>query len=176
MAKAISNAWLKSFFTQLRAKIPRVIVSIQQTVSSTADGGKNVFTVTDDKGKTSALTVYNGSKGSAGAKGAQGEKGEAGTAATITVGTVTTGAAGTSAKITNAGTSSAAVLNFTIPRGATGAKGDTGEAGAKGEKGDTGAAGTPAYTAITKSALNALIKAGNADQNTVYLVTDADSF
>ena len=124
MAKAISNAWLKSFFTQLRAKIPRVIVSIQQTASSTADGGKNVFTVTDDKGKTSTLTVYNGSKGSTGAAGAkgekgdtgpqgvQGEKGEAGTAATITLGIVSTGAAGTSAKITNTGTSSAAVLDL----------------------------------------------------------------
>lgn len=107
---------------------------------------------------------------SAGPQGEKGDKGDPGTAATVSVGTVTTGAAGTSAKVTNAGTTSAAVLNFTIPRGATGA------AGATGEKGDTGAAGTPAYTAITKSALNALIKAGNADQDTVYLVTDADTY
>jgi hypothetical protein len=45
----------------------------------------------------------------------------------VTVGTVTTGAAGTQATVTNAGTSGAAVLNFTIPRGAagTGATGGT---------------------------------------------------
>lgn len=46
-----------------------------------------------------------------------------GDAATVTVGTVTTGAAGSSAIVTNSGTSSAAVLNFTIPRGNTGASG-----------------------------------------------------
>lgn len=46
-----------------------------------------------------------------------------GDAATVTVGTVTTGAAGSSAIVTNSGTTSAAVLNFTIPRGNTGASG-----------------------------------------------------
>jgi hypothetical protein len=44
-------------------------------------------------------------------------------AATVTVGTTTTGNAGTNASVTNGGTSSAAVFNFTIPRGATGAAG-----------------------------------------------------
>jgi hypothetical protein len=46
-----------------------------------------------------------------------------GEAATITVGTVTTGAAGSSVVVTNVGTSLDAVLDFTIPRGATGASG-----------------------------------------------------
>jgi hypothetical protein len=41
--------------------------------------------------------------------------------ATVSVGTVTTGAAGTSAIVTNAGTATAAILNFTIPRGDVGA-------------------------------------------------------
>jgi hypothetical protein len=36
------------------------------------------------------------------------------------VGTTTTGAAGSAAAVTNSGTSSAAVLNFTIPQGASG--------------------------------------------------------
>lgn len=44
--------------------------------------------------------------------------GPPGTAATITAGTTTTGAAGTSAAASNSGTSSAAILDFTIPRGA----------------------------------------------------------
>jgi len=42
---------------------------------------------------------------------------EKGDAATVTVGTTTTGDPGTSATVTNSGTTSAAVLNFTIPRG-----------------------------------------------------------
>ena len=47
----------------------------------------------------------------------------AGSAATITVGTVATGAAGSSVSVTNSGTSSAAVLNFTIPKGDAGGSG-----------------------------------------------------
>lgn len=47
-------------------------------------------------------------------------RGPQGAAATVTVGKVTTGEAGTSAAVTNSGTSGAAVLNFTIPRGAQG--------------------------------------------------------
>ena len=50
-------------------------------------------------------------------------RGSTGTAATIAVGTVTTGAAGSSASVTNSGTSSAAVFDFTIPKGDTGAAG-----------------------------------------------------
>jgi hypothetical protein len=52
-----------------------------------------------------------------------------GAAATVTVGTTTTGAAGTNASVTNSGTTSAAVFNFTIPRGDTGATGATGASG-----------------------------------------------
>ena len=55
-----------------------------------------------------------------------GPKGDAGTAATITVGTTTTLAPGSSATVANAGTSSAAVFNFGIPTGATGAAGANG--------------------------------------------------
>jgi len=52
-----------------------------------------------------------------------GSSGPAGTAATITVGTVTTGAAGSSASVSNSGTTTAAVFDFSIPRGATGLAG-----------------------------------------------------
>lgn len=44
----------------------------------------------------------------------------------ISVGTTTTGAAGTSASVTNSGTSSAPVLNFTIPQGLPGGSGPAG--------------------------------------------------
>lgn len=50
-------------------------------------------------------------------------QGPPGDDATVTVGTVTTGAAGTSVIITNVGTASGAILDFTIPRGDTGASG-----------------------------------------------------
>ncbi|RZU39316.1 collagen-like protein [Edaphobacter modestus] len=81
--------------------------------------------------------------------GTQGPKGDPGTAATISVGTVITGAAGTSASIVNGGTSSAAVLNFTIPQGIQGIKGDTGAAGPQGNPGPTGATGEQGLTGAT---------------------------
>jgi hypothetical protein len=71
-------------------------------------------------------------KGNTGATGAAGTNG---VAATIAVGSTTTGVAGSNAAVANSGTSSAAVFDFTIPRGdvgATGATGATGPAGADG--------------------------------------------
>ena len=67
-----------------------------------------------------------GLQGLQGLPGPQGIQGAAGTAATIKIGTVTTGAAGTAAKVVNSGTTSAAVLDFTIPQGAKGEKGEQG--------------------------------------------------
>lgn len=61
-----------------------------------------------------------------GPQGDPGPQGVPGTAATVNVGTTQTGEAGTEATVQNGGTTSAAVLNFVIPRG---------------EKGDTGATG-----------------------------------
>jgi len=61
-----------------------------------------------------------------GPPGDKGDKGDTGTAATLAVGTVTTGAPGSSASASNSGTTSAAVLDFTIPAGQTGATGAPG--------------------------------------------------
>ena len=58
--------------------------------------------------------------GQPGPNAGTGPKGDPGAAATVTVGTVTTGAPGTQAQVTNSGTTSAAVLDFVIPRGADG--------------------------------------------------------
>ena len=58
-----------------------------------------------------------------------GLKGDPGMAATITVGTVETSDSGSNAQVYNAGTSSAAILNFVLPRGAQGPKGDPGGIG-----------------------------------------------
>lgn len=105
---------------------------------------------------TGHLAVWDGSqwkdvgqiKGDKGDTGPKGDPGADGAAATVTVGTVSTGEPGTEATVVNGGTSSAAVLNFTIPRGAQGVQGPAGADGAdgaqgqKGEKGDPGAPGT----------------------------------
>ena len=56
-------------------------------------------------------------------KGDTGADGSDGAAATVAVGSTTTGAAGSSASVTNSGTSSAATFDFTIPKGDTGATG-----------------------------------------------------
>jgi hypothetical protein len=58
--------------------------------------------------------------------GSAGPSRPAGAAATMTIGTVTTGAAGTQASVTNSGTATDAVLNFTIPQGAPGTGGGGG--------------------------------------------------
>ena len=63
----------------------------------------------------SAWQVVAGSR--PGAQGPTGATGPAGSSATIAVGTVTTLAAGQNASVTNSGTASAAILNFSIPAG-----------------------------------------------------------
>ena len=57
------------------------IQSVEQTTTSSSDGGSNVITVTKTDGSKSTFTVKNGSKGSQGEKGdtgAQGPKGDKG--------------------------------------------------------------------------------------------------
>ena len=60
---------------------------------------------------------------------------------TILVGTTTTGDPGTSALVTNSGTTDNLVLDFNIPRGATGATGPSGPQGLQGATGATGPTG-----------------------------------
>jgi len=136
------------------------------TVTTGAAGSSATVT----NGGTSSAAVLNfaiprGDTGPAGATGA------AGTAATVAVGTVTTGAAGSPATVTNAGTSSAAVLNFAIPRGDTGATGPAGATGAQGPAGvvaatapityDSGSQ-TVAISAATTSAAGSMSAADKA--------------
>ena len=108
--------------------------------SDGADGSAatiSVGTVTTGSAGSSATVTNSGSSSAAtfdfsipqGAAGADGSDGADGSAATITVGTVTTGAAGSAATVTNAGSSSAAVFNFSIPQGAAGADGADGADG-----------------------------------------------
>lgn len=85
-----------------------------------ADTGSLAFNIsgTLTTGQTFAITklqTFNKNK-----------RGTAGSAATVLIGTVSTGAAGTSASVNNSGSSSAAILNFTIPQGNIGTTGNTG--------------------------------------------------
>jgi len=99
-------------------------------------------------GETSVVTVVTaGPQGPQGADGAQGPQGEG--SATVTIGTVTTGNAGSSATVTNVGTTTAATLDFTIPRGDTGATGSQGIQGVAGNDGSDGAAATIAVGTVT---------------------------
>lgn len=93
------------------------ISSITKTSSA---GLIDTYTITYTNLNTDTFTVTNGKDGI---------DGQDGSAATISVGTVTTGPAGSSASIVNSGTSSAAVFDFTIPKGD---KGDIGDTGAQG--------------------------------------------
>ena len=79
-------------------------------------------------------------------KGDTGATGAVGSAGTVTIGTTTTGSAGGNASVSNSGTSSDAVLNFTLPKGASGA---AGVQGSRGLTGDTGAAGDNATIQIS---------------------------
>lgn len=103
------------------------------TVGTVTTGAPGSSASVVNAGSSSAavlnFTIPAGATGATGATGPQGAAGASGAAATVSVGTVTTGAAGSSASVTNSGSSSAAVLNFTIPAGATGPQGPQGPAG-----------------------------------------------
>ena len=81
----------------------------------------NIKGAKGDKGDTGAQGI----QGVKGDKGDTGEQGLQGIAATIRIGSVYTGEPGTNASVTNSGTSTNAILNFTIPRGNPGSGGGT---------------------------------------------------
>lgn len=121
------------------------ITSVKQTTTSTADGGKNVVTVTLSNGQTSTFEVKNGSKGSTGAAGKDGSAGADGK----------NGADGNGIKSAVLNANYTLTLTFTdgtsytTPsiRGATGATGATGAAGSNGKDGSNG-------TSVTVSSVN----------------------
>jgi hypothetical protein len=86
-------------------------------------------------------TGNTGPQGPQGDPGLDGADGADGAAATISLGTVTTGVAGSSVIISNSGTTSAAVFDFTIPEGDTGPQGDQGIQGVQGIQGIQGETG-----------------------------------
>jgi hypothetical protein len=111
------------------------------------DAGKAYFVAADGD-----LYIWDGSAFPADGSGTT-FQGPAGTAATVAVGTVTTGAAGSSAAVVNAGTSNAAVLNFTIPKGDKGDTGNTGDTGTAGTNGTKWFNGAGAPGSVSGSAV-----------------------
>ena len=99
---------------------------LQGTVGAT--GATGASGPAGDVGATGSAGAT-GPQGLQGLAGATGATGAQGSAATVAIGSVTTGAAGSSASVTNAGTSGAATFNFTIPQGVTGTGFANGTAG-----------------------------------------------
>ena len=88
-----------------------------------------------------------------------------GPACTVAVGTTTTGVAGTSASVSNSGITSAATLNFTIP------KGDAGVAGPQGIKGDTGLPGIQGPAGPAPSGTGAVVVSNGVLQTPIVVTT-----
>ena len=126
-----------------------------------------------------------------------GGKGDKGDAATITVGSTYTLPAGSSATVTNSGTTSDAILNFGIPRGNEGARGETGATGngissitlnpnytltirytngtsynTTSVRGETGADGFSPIATVAKSGDTATISITDAEGTTTAEITD----
>ena len=92
------------------------------TVTSTTDNISSVNpSINVVKSGTTAAPIFDFQfSGFKGAQGDPGSAGPSGAAATITVGTVTTLPSGSNATVTNVGSTSAAVFDFGIPKGADG--------------------------------------------------------
>ena len=116
--------------------------SLQRRITHVSDPTDDQDAATKKYVDTKVSEIPAGPQGDPGEPGPQGDPGTPGAAATITVGTTTTGEAGTEAAVTNSGTTSAAVLNFTIPKGAKGDKGDKGDLGPQGPQGEPGEVST----------------------------------
>ena len=118
-------------------------------------GNSNIIPTSD----TAVWSVMT-SKGDTGATGATGSAG------TVTIGTTTTGSAGGNASVSNSGTSSDAVLSFTLPKGASGTAGVQGSIGLTGATGAAGDNATIAIGTVTTLPENSSVTVANAGTDT----------
>ena len=102
---------------------PAGTVAIGTTTTGAAGSSASVTNTGTSTAANLEFTIPKGDQGIQGVQGVQGVQGDTGPAGTVAIGTTTTGAAGSSASVTNTGTSTAANLEFTIPRGAQGVQG-----------------------------------------------------
>ena len=108
--------------------------------TNTLTAGSTAYCTNSGSSTASILTfgVPIGNTGAQGVQGIQGLTGGTGSASTVTVGTTSTLGAGNNAYVTNTGTTTNAVLNFSIPTGYTGSTGFTGASGSNGSNGIDG--------------------------------------
>ena len=99
-------------------------------------------------------------------KGDTGATGATGSAGTVTIGTTTTGSAGGNASVSNSGTSSDAVLSFTLPKGASGTAGVQGSIGLTGAVGATGDNATITIGTVPTLPENSSVTVANAGTDT----------
>jgi hypothetical protein len=102
-----------------------VVEFIGQITDISVDDNKVAIEITERP--VAVEVAFTGPQGPRGEQGIQGEQGVQGDAATISVGTVTTSDPGSSAEVTNSGTTGAAILDFVLPRGEQGPQGIPGE-------------------------------------------------
>ena len=154
-----------------RAKLQFLGASVQDSAATDTTIVAGLKGEKGDTGETGATGPQGpqgetGPTGPTGPTGETGPQGPAGTAATIAVGNVTSG---TTASVTNSGTSSAAVFDFVLPKGETG---ETGATGPTGPQGPTGPDGYSPTATVTKSGDTATITITDKNGTTSATVTD----
>ena len=116
----------------------------------------------DDFSKKHPYCYIQGPTGPKGETGAKGDRGDVGPA-TIKVGTTETVSELENAIVSNSGTEKDVILDFKIPRGEKGEKGDIGIQGIKGEKGDRGDIGPQGVKGDRGDVGPATIKVGTTE-------------
>ncbi len=116
----------------------------------------------DDFSKKHPYCYIQGPTGPKGETGAKGDRGDIGPA-TIKVGTTETVSELENAIVSNSGTEKDVILDFKIPRGEKGEKGDIGIQGIKGEKGDRGDIGPQGVKGDRGDVGPATIKVGTTE-------------
>ena len=116
----------------------------------------------DDFSKKHPYCYIQGPTGPKGETGAKGDRGDIGPA-TIKVGTTETVSELENAIVSNSGTEKDVILDFKIPRGEKGEKGDIGIQGIKGEKGDRGDIGPQGVKGDRGDTGPATIKVGTTE-------------
>lgn len=154
-----------------RAKLQFLGASVQDSAATDTTIVAGLKGEKGDTGETGATGPQGpqGETGPTGPTGETGPQGPAGTSATIAVGNVTSG---TTASVTNSGTSSAAVFDFVLPKGEKGETGETGATGPTGPQGPTGPDGYSPTATVTKSGDTATITITDKNGTTSATVTD----
>ena len=108
-----------------------VAATSDPVIHGCVDRKTHVLTIARRCGRAQSTVSWNargpaGARGPRGFRGARGPAGPAGAGATVSIGTVSTATPGSQASVTNTGSGSNAVLDFTIPQGAAGSSGQSG--------------------------------------------------